>query len=170
MSWVASVTALSPSIIVDRWACSVTDRLGRGRRDQKPGRGGGPTLRGEGCGKTAHPRRPRRFHHSAPDEKRVAGLQQAAECLEEGKTPQHHRDLLLVALPRTAVEDFNVQVGQASRGTGFIIRALVQVSLCVCCGVTLGRAPFLRLKLREASHRAARTRHSTGWGFAGCSP
>ena len=58
---------------------------------------------------------------SGPDEKRVAGLQQAAERLEGGHGPQRHHEMLLIALPRAAVQDLNVQVGQASRGSGFIV-------------------------------------------------
>jgi hypothetical protein len=55
---------------------------------------------GEGCGEPVHPRRPCRLQHPRPDEKRVTGLQPAANRLEGGHGPQHHHDLLLVALPR----------------------------------------------------------------------
>src|SRR5215212_9106280 len=113
MSWVARVIALSPSIMVDadpaplRVCSAVRARI-------ETGQGWWSDARGECRGEPAHPGRPRCFHHPGPDEKRVADLQQAAECLEGGHGPQRYHEMLLVSLPRTAVKDLNVQVGQAS--------------------------------------------------------
>src|SRR3954449_3890446 len=120
MSWVARVIALSPSIMVDadpaplRVCSAVRARI-------EAGQGWWPDARRECCGEPAHPGRPHCFHHPRPDEKRVADLQQAAERLEGGHGPQRHHKVLLVALPRTAVQDLNVQVGQASRRSRLIV-------------------------------------------------
>src|SRR3954469_21451740 len=133
MSWVARVIALSPSIMVDadpaplRVCSAVRARI-------ETGQGWWPDARRECCGEPAHPGRPHCFHHPRPDEKRVADLQQAAERLEGGHGPQRHHKVLLVALPRTAVQDLNVQVGQASRCPGFIIRALFHGGPRQSCG------------------------------------
>src|SRR3954451_21082560 len=63
------------------------------------------------AGEPVHPRRPCRLHHPRPDEKRVAGLQPAANRLEGGHGPQHHHDLLLVALPRYEREPRSCSAG-----------------------------------------------------------
>src|SRR3954454_17825468 len=120
MSWVARVIALSPSIMVDAdpaplRVCSAV----RARIETE--QGWWPDARRECWGEPAHPGRPHCFHHPRPDEKRVADLQQAAERLEGGHGPQRHHKVLLVALPRTAVQDLNVQVGQASRRSRLIV-------------------------------------------------
>src|SRR3954463_265976 len=111
MSWVARVIALSPSIMVDadpaplRVCSAVRARI-------ETGQGWWPDARRECCGEPAHPGRPHCFHHPRPDEKRVADLQQAAERLEGGHGPQHHHKVLLVALPRTAVQDLMSRLGR----------------------------------------------------------
>src|SRR5215217_3151673 len=55
---------------------------------------------------------------------RIAGLHKAAKRLKSRNGPQHHHKLLLVALPWAAMQDLNIQCGQASRRPGLIVLAL----------------------------------------------
>src|SRR3954464_7057245 len=91
------------------------------RARAETGQGWWSEARKEGCAEPAHPGRPHCFHYPRPDEKRVAGLQQATERLEGGHSPQRHHEVLFIALPRTAVNDLDVEVGQASRRSRLIV-------------------------------------------------
>src|SRR4051812_9895230 len=112
--------ALSPSIMVEAEPAPLGVRS-TVRARIETGQGWWTDAWREGWGEPAHPRRPCRFHHPRPDKKRVAGLQQAPERLEGGHGPQRHHEVLLVALPRTAVKDLDVEVGQASGRSRLIV-------------------------------------------------